>query len=170
MRVVGLAVVAEPVGELDQVRMAGDEHAALSGRDRLRCRERPDAGVAPAAGPKAVPRRSVCVRAILEQDDSLAPAEGCNLLHLERDVAPNVYEHRGVRLVLMRFALKVLERHAEVIAVAVDELDRPARGLDRERRRHECVRRAEHGLPAHVEEVECRQRRTGPARRRELHT
>src|SRR5205085_2596686 len=100
----------------------------------------------------------------LEQDDSLAPAEGCNLLHLERDVAPNVYEHRGVRLVLMRFALKVFERHAEVVAVAVDELHVRPCSLQRERRRHERVRWTEDGAAAQLEVLERGERRSGPAR------
>ncbi len=45
-----LAVVAEQLRVLDQVVVAGDEHAALAGRDRLRRVERVDAGVAVGAG------------------------------------------------------------------------------------------------------------------------
>ena len=67
------------------------------------------------------------------------------LLDVERDVAADVHEHRGVRSVLQRLALEVVERHAEVLAVAVDELDETAGRLDRERRRHERVGRAQHG-------------------------
>ena len=48
--------------------------AALAGRDRLRRRERPDAGVAPGARAPAVPRGAVRVRAVLEQEDALLAA------------------------------------------------------------------------------------------------
>src|SRR5262249_27459818 len=58
-------------------------------------------------------------------------------------------------------------RQAEVVAVAVDELDLPAGRLDRARRRHERVRRAEHGLALDLEVLEGRERRAGPARRRD---
>ncbi len=67
----------------------------------------------------------------------------------------------------LRLALEVVERHAEVVAVAVDELHLRARRLQRERRRHERVRRAEHRLAAQLEELERGERRAGPARRRE---
>ena len=60
--------------------------------------------------------------------------------------------------------LEVVERHAQVVAVAVDELDAAAGRLHRERRRHERVRRAEHGAPAHLEVLERRERGAGPAR------
>ena len=63
------------------------------------------------------------MRAIFEQHDSLVAAESGDLLDLERDVAADVNEDRSVRLVLPRLALEVLERQAEVVTVAVDELD-----------------------------------------------
>src|SRR5690242_13161387 len=52
---VGLAVVAVQAGVLEQVRVAGDEHAALAGGDRLGGVERVRAGVAPRAGAAASP-------------------------------------------------------------------------------------------------------------------
>ena len=62
----------------------------------------------------------------------------------------------------MRLSLEIVERHAEVVPVAVDELDAPAGGLDRERGGHERVRRAEHGAAAHAEELERCERGAGP--------
>src|SRR5260221_3510046 len=55
LRVVGLAVVAEPVCKLDQIGMPGDEHPAFTGRDRLGRGERPEARVAPGAGTLSMP-------------------------------------------------------------------------------------------------------------------
>src|ERR1700674_3126166 len=66
LRVIRLAVVAEPVRKVDQLRVPRDEHSAFSGRDRLGGSERPDARVAPGAGTLAVPRGTVRMRAILE--------------------------------------------------------------------------------------------------------
>src|SRR5262249_6731812 len=60
-----------------------------------------------------------------------------------------------------------LEREAQVIAVAVDELDLRSRLQDRERARHERVRRAEDRLAAELEELERGESRAGPARRRD---
>ena len=57
----------------------------------------------------------------------------------------------------------IVERHAEVVPVAVDELDVRARSMQRERRRHECVRRAEDGSATQLEELERGKRRAGPA-------
>ena len=63
------------------------------------------------------------VGAVLDQDDPLGAAERRDPLDLEGDVAADVDEdHRG-GLVLVHLPLEVVERHAEVVAVAVDELD-----------------------------------------------
>ena len=85
--VVGLAVVAVAARELGQLGMAGHEHPALARRDRLRRVERIDAGVAPRAGPAAVPAGAVGVGAVLEQDDVVLGAVGGDALALEGEVA-----------------------------------------------------------------------------------
>ena len=158
--VVGLAVVAERRGELEQrPSMAGDEHAALAGRDGLGRVERVDAGVAEGARARAVPVGAVGVGAVLEQEDAVLAAEGGDPLGVEGDVAADVDEDGRARLVLVRLALEVLERHAEVVAVAVDELDLAPAFDRRQRRRHEGVGGAQHGLAAHAGELQRRQRR-----------
>src|SRR3954469_24291630 len=53
--VVRLAVVPERARELDRFFVAGDEHAALARRDRLRRCERPDADVAERSCAASVP-------------------------------------------------------------------------------------------------------------------
>ena len=116
-----------------------------------------------APGAAAVPVGAVRVRAVLEQDDPLAPAELGDLIGLEREVAADVHEEDGARLVLAHFPLEVLERHAEVVAVAVDELDLRAGADRRERCRHEGVRRAEDGLAADAGPFERGERRARPA-------
>ena len=60
--------------------------------------------------------------------------------------------------------LEVRERDAEVVAVAVDEHYLPAALDDRQRRRHERVRRAQDGLPAHGGIGKGGERRARPAR------
>ena len=77
---------------------------------------------------------------------------------------PMCTRNDGFRPVRARLALEVLERHAEIVAVAVHELDLRTCGHDRSRRRHERVRRAEHRVPPDREELERRQRGAGPAR------
>ena len=74
-----------------------------------------------------------CAQSSISAIPSRAAVRG-DLLDVERDVAADVHEEDRVRLVLVRLALEVVERHAEVVPVAVDELDAPAGGLDRERR------------------------------------
>ena len=72
----------------------------------------------------------------------------------------------ALRLVLLGLGLEVLEGHAQVLAIAVHELDARA-GVDRgERRRHERIRGTQHGLPLDAGEVERRQRAARPARHR----
>jgi hypothetical protein len=104
----------------------------------------------------------VGVGAILEQEDPVLAAVLGDALGLEGDVAADVDEDRGLRPVLLCLRLEVVERHAEVVPVAVDELD-SGTGIDRRQRRcHERVRRTEHGLAAHAGELECCQRASGP--------
>ena len=79
-------------------------------------------------------------------------------------MAADVDEEHGARPVAVQLLLEVAQRHAEVVAVAVDELDARA-GVDRrEGGGHEGVRGAEHGRAAHLEELERRQRCARPAR------
>ena len=98
---------------------------------------------------------------------SRSPAVGGDPLGVEGDVAADVDEDRRPRLEPLGLALEVLERHAEVLAIAVDELDFGARPDRGERRRHEGVGRAEHGLPPDPGELERGQRAAGPAREAE---
>ena len=74
-------------------------------------------------GAAAVPLGAVRVCAVLDQDDPLAPAELGDLVGLEGEVAADVDEEDRARLVLAHLALEIFERHAKVVAVAVDELD-----------------------------------------------
>ena len=131
--VLELAVVAELARELDQLGVGGDEHAALARGDRLGRVERVDAGVAVAAGPAAAPLGAVGVGAVLEQEDPVVAAVGGDPLGVEGDVAADVDEDRGLGPVPLGLGLEVGERHAEVLAVAVDELDLGA-GADRRQR------------------------------------
>ena len=162
--VLELAVVAVRAGELDQVRVGRDEHPALAGRDRLRRVERVDAGVAIGAGTQAVPPSAVGVGAVLEQEDVVGRAVLGDPLAVECDVAADVDEDRGAGLQPVGRALEVVEGHAEVLAIAVDELDLGPRPEGRQRCRHEGVRRAENGLAADAGELERRQRPSCPAR------
>ncbi len=69
------------------------------------------------------------VRAVLDQEDPVLLAVGGDPLHVEGDVAPDVDQKRGLWLVLLGLRLEVGERHAQVLAVAVHELDlAPRRG------------------------------------------
>ena len=165
MGVVGLAVVTEVARELEQLLVTADEHAAFAGGDRLRGVERIDASVAPRARPLPVPSRAVGVGAIFDQKNSFGLAERGDPFNVEGDVATDVNQHHGLWLVLGDLRLEVIERHAEVLAVAVDEDDLGAGADRRVWRRHEGVRRAEHGLAADVGELQRRERRSGPARK-----
>ena len=165
--VVELAVVAELLGVGDELIIAGDEDATLAGGDGLGRVERVDAGVAVGAGAGPVPVGAVGVGAVLEQEDPVVAAIGGDPLRVEGDVAADVDQDRGPRLVLLGLALEVLERHAEVLAVAVDELDRGA-GADRgQGRRHEGVGRDEHRLALDAGVLERGQGAAGPAREAE---
>ena len=161
--VVGLAVVAEGARVLEQLLAVRDEHAALAGGDRLGRVEGVGAGVAPGTRPAAVPAGAVGVGAVLEQEDAVLAAVVGDPLDVEGDVAADVDDHRGARPVLLGLALEVLEGHAEVVAVAVDEDRLAARVDDGERRRHEGVGRAEDLLALDAGEVERREGRAGPA-------
>src|SRR3954454_8349152 len=158
-----LAVVAEGARVLEDLIAVGDEHATLARRDRLggvegiRARVPPGAGAAPVAG------GAMRVGAVLEQEDSLGPAVLRDPLDVEGDVATDVDEDRGPRAVPLGFEPEVLERHAEVLAVAVDEYGLAAGMDDRERSRHEGVGGAEHLLSTDAGEVEGGQGRAGPA-------
>src|SRR3954462_9465522 len=63
--VIRLSVVAVGTGELHEVVVGRHKHAALAGRDRLRCVKGVDAGVAPAPRPATVPAGAVRVGAVL---------------------------------------------------------------------------------------------------------
>src|SRR3954471_17665093 len=64
--VVGLAVVAERLGELHEPGVARDERAALARRDRLRGIEGVHAGIPVGAWLAPVPARAVGMGAVLE--------------------------------------------------------------------------------------------------------
>ena len=100
--VLELAVVAELARELDQIRVGGDEDAALAGRDGLGRVERVDAGVAEAPRLVSVPLGAVGVGAVLEQEDPVVAAVLGDALGVEGDVAADVDEDRGLRLVRAR--------------------------------------------------------------------
>ena len=163
--VVGLAVVAKGARELEHVVAPRHEHAALPRRDRLGRVEGVHARVTPRPRAPAVPLGAVRVGAVLDQEDPLGGAQLRDLLHLEGDVAADVHEERGLGPVAAQLRLDVAQRGAQVVAVAVDEDRPPARREDRQRRGHEGVRRAQHGLAAHAGELERRQRAAGPRRR-----
>ena len=161
--VVRFAVVPERARELDGILVTGDEHPALTRRDRLRRREGPHADVAEHSAAPAVPLGAVRVGAVLEQEDSLAAAEVGDPLGIEREMAADVHEERSLGPVRVDLALEVFEGHAEVVAVAVDELHACARGDRCQGRCHEAVRGAEHGLPANACPLEGCERGARPA-------
>ena len=165
-RVIRLPVVAERARELDQVGVARDERAALAGRDRLGRVERVGAGVAVGSRALPAPGGAMRVRAVLQQEDALRPAQLGDALGVERDVSADVHQDRRARPVLHDPALEVLERHAEVLAVAVDELHAPARLQHRQRGGHEGVGRAEDVLALDLRVAERRERAAGPAAER----
>ena len=134
-----LAVVAELSGELDQLRIGGDENPALPAGDRLRRVERVDAGVAEAARLAPVPIGAVGMGTVLEQEDPVVLTVGGDPLRIEGEMATDVHEDRRPRLQPLRLGLEILEGHAEVAAVAVDELDLGPRVDRGERSRHEGV-------------------------------
>ena len=67
------------------------------------------------------------VRAVLDQDDPFALAELGDALDVERDVPADVDEEDGTWPLGGHLALEVVERHAQVLAVAVDEARRVRR-------------------------------------------
>jgi hypothetical protein len=104
------------------------------------------------------------VGAVLEQEDPVGAAIPGDPLRVEGDVAADVDEDRRPRPVALGAALEVLERHAEVLAVAIDELDLGTGGDRRQRRGHEGVGGAEHGLATYAGELERGEGAAGPAR------
>ena len=103
------------------------------------------------------------VGAILEQEDPLLPAIVGDGLGVEGDVASDVDQDRGAGAVLLSLGLEVGERHAQVLAVAVHELDLGPGPKRRQRRGHERVGRAQNGLALDAGEVQRGQCPTGPA-------
>ncbi len=162
-RVLRLAVVAVLAGELEQRGLARHQHTALAGGDRLRGVQGVDARVAVAARPGAVPMRAVGVGAVLDQEDAVLAAVGRDALAVEGDVTADVDEPGGGRPVALGLLLEVLEGHAEVLAIAVDELHPRARVQRGERRGGERVGRAQHGAAPDLRELERRQRATRPS-------
>ena len=144
--VVRLSVVPERPGELEERVMAGDQHATLAGRDGLRRVERVDARVAVGAGAGAVPVRAVGVGAVLDQEDARGRGRRRRCARSRRRCGRRCARGWPRGAGARRLALEVLERHAEVVAVAVDELHLRARVDGRQRRGHERVGRAQHGL------------------------
>src|SRR5205823_1832034 len=146
--VVRLAVVAERARKVHDLRALRDEHPTLAGRHRLGRVEGPEPDVAPAARATAVPVGAVSVRAVLDQEDIVVGTPGGDAVRVEGDVPADVDEDNRARAVLLGLYDEVVERHAEVFAIAVDELDPRACRERGERRRHERVRRAEDGCAA----------------------
>src|SRR5439155_25410258 len=89
---VGLAVVPERARVLDDVGVPRDDGTALAGGDRFRCREGPDARVAPGPRAAAVPARPMCVTAVLDQENPLSSTKLGDSLDVEGAVAADVHE------------------------------------------------------------------------------
>src|SRR5579875_2053519 len=126
--VLGLAVVAEGPRELEDLRAAGDEHAALAGCDRLGGVQRVDARVSPGARAAAVPLGAVRVRAILDQEDPKLGAERGDRFDVEGDVPADVDDEGRLRLAPGGLFFEVGKARAEVLTVAVDERHPGAEG------------------------------------------
>ena len=69
------------------------------------------------------------------------------------------------RLAPLRLLLEIAEGHAQVLTVAIDELHARPRADRRQRRRHERIRRAQHGLPPDAREMQARRARLRPSSR-----
>jgi hypothetical protein len=109
----------------------------------------------------------VGVRAVLEKEDALGTTELGDRLDVERDVSSDVDHEYCAGPMLGDLSLEIRERQAKVLAVAVHEFDLPA-GVDHgERRRHERVRRTEHGLALDARVRERGERAPGPTRKRD---
>ena len=122
-----------------------DQHAALAGRDRLGRVQRVDAGVAVGARP--------CARSSSRRGRGRSPRSGRSRAHgssaaicsTSNAMWPPMWtRNAALGLWRSRLGLEVRERHAEVLAVAVDELHLGAGTDRRQRRGHERVRRAQH--------------------------
>src|SRR3989442_864274 len=99
---------------------------------------------------------------ILDQEDPLVSAAGGDLLHLEGQVTADVDQHHCSRTVLPYLALQVVEGHAQVIAVAIDENRSPTCTPNRKWNGHEGIRRTENGLTIHRGEVQSCKRTARP--------
>ena len=104
------------------------------------------------------------VCAVLDQEDVPFAAELCDRVGFEGEVTADVREEGGTRTMTLRLLLEVGKGHAQVLPVAVHELDFAACSEDRERPCHERVGRAEDRCPLHARVLERGQRGTGPAR------
>ena len=116
-------------------------------------------------GGRATPAPCACAQSSIRKMPSRAAERG-DPLDLERDVAADVHEERRARPVARDLRLEVGERHAEVVAVAVDE---------RRPRAPACSAASGVAMnvfdghstvsPAHAGEVERGERGARPARR-----
>jgi hypothetical protein len=90
-------------------------------------------------------------------------AVGGDALDVERDVAADVHQQACPGAMRLSLRFEVGERHAEVLAVAIHELDPPPGVQDRQGRRHERVRGTQHDLVPDARELERREGATRPA-------
>ena len=161
--VVGLAVVAEGAGMLEELGPVRDEHAALAGRDRLGRVQRVDAGVTVGAGLAPIPSAPWAWAQSSIRKIPLGAVVG-DLLDLERDMAADVDQHRGPRLVLLEPWPRSRQRTCTGPRGCSRRTRRARPRHGRERRGHERVRGTQHRLPRDPRKVKRRQRAAGPAR------
>ncbi len=105
--------------------------------------------------------------AVLEQEDPVLGAVGGDSLCLKREVTADVDEDRRAGPVTLSLGDEVVERQAQILAIAVDELDPRARVDRRQRGRHEGVRGTQDRVTRDLREAERRQRAARPARQRD---
>ena len=123
-RVVGLAVVAERARELDRppgrretsMPPSPVEIVFVGANDQMPASPQVPARRPFQSAPWAWAQSSIRKIPSARQSSAIS-------LDLECEMAADVDEEDGARLVLAHLALEVRERHAEVVAVAVDELD-----------------------------------------------
>jgi hypothetical protein len=89
--------------------------------------------------PATDPAGAVRVRAVLDEEDPLGAAELRDRLDLEGDVPADVHDDGRPRPVARDLRLEVGERHAEIFAIAIDELHLGTRVQCGQRGRHERV-------------------------------
>jgi len=109
----------------------------------------------------------VRVRAVLDQEDAVVAAVLSDPLGVEGDVAPMCTSHATRGLCCSAFRSKSSKRHAQVLAVAVHELDAPAGADHGERRGRERVDGHSTVWPRHAGELECGHRAARPAAERD---